>query len=109
MNSGSGCKGILELYVHSSLSCPHSVALAHPSSLGTTYFSWHNREQQVYKLAAVAATMGVTGLAVLATYLRFYWQLRDAGVMPWGELVAVLALVGGGVVSSTRISDKGHL
>lgn len=58
----------------------------------------HHREQQFYKLAAVAATLGVTGLAILATYLRFYWHLRDAGEMPWGELVATLALVGGGVV-----------
>nr|AEN25578.1 beta carotene hydroxylase [Dunaliella salina] len=55
------------------------------------------REQQLYKLAAVAASLGVTGLAILATYLRFYWHIQDVGEMPWGELWATLALVGGGM------------
>ena len=60
------------------------------------------REQVVYKVSAIAASVGVTGLAILATYLRFAWHVSSAGEMPWLELLATLALVGGGVVSSAH-------
>lgn len=57
------------------------------------------REQLTYQASAIAATVGVTGLAILATYLRFDWHLSDSGEMPWEELAGTLALVAGGVVS----------
>jgi len=66
------------------------------------------REQQFYKLAAVAASLGVSGLAILATYLRFYWHLRDAGEMPWGELAGTVALVAGGVFGMEMWARYAH-
>ncbi|KAF5833419.1 beta carotene hydroxylase [Dunaliella salina] len=66
------------------------------------------REQQYYKLAAVAASLMVSGLAILATYLRFYWHLRDAGEMPWGELTATIALVAGGVFGMEMWARYAH-
>jgi hypothetical protein len=56
------------------------------------------REQLTYQVSAIAASVGVTGLAILATYLRFAWHVADEGSMPWAELVGTLALVAGGAV-----------
>uniref|UniRef100_A0A7S0S1S3 beta-carotene 3-hydroxylase n=1 Tax=Chlamydomonas leiostraca TaxID=1034604 RepID=A0A7S0S1S3_9CHLO len=66
------------------------------------------REQSTYKYAAIAATAGVTGIAVLTTWLRFYWHLRDDGVMPWGELAATLSLVAGGVFAMEMWARWAH-
>lgn len=74
---------------------PRPRARAHPRAAAPPA----RREQLIYKFSAIAATIGVTSLAVLATYLRFYWHVQDVGEVPWEELVATLALVGGGVVS----------
>jgi ABC-type transport system involved in cytochrome c biogenesis permease subunit len=57
-------------------------------------------------MAAVAATMGVTALAVVATYLRFEWHLEEDGDIPWLEVMATLTLVAGGVVSAICIRIK---
>jgi hypothetical protein len=57
-----------------------------------------HREQLTYQASAIAATIGVTGIAILTTYLRFEWHLEEDGQMPWLELLATLILVAGGVV-----------
>ena len=53
-----------------------------------------------YQWAAIAASVGVTSLAIVATYLRFSWHLQDDGMFPWGEMFGTLALVAGGVVGA---------
>mmetsp|Transcript_15104 Transcript_15104/g.32729 ORF Transcript_15104/g.32729 Transcript_15104/m.32729 type:complete len:324 (-) Transcript_15104:1299-2270(-) len=55
------------------------------------------REQVTYQFAAVAASVGVTSLAIVATYLRFHWHMEDDGMFPWGEMFGTLSLVAGGV------------
>lgn len=57
------------------------------------------REQMVYKVSAIAATVGVTSLAIVATWLRFSWHLQTDGEVPWVEMAATLTLVAGGMVS----------
>ncbi len=42
--------------------------------------------------------MGVTALAIVATYLRFEWHLEANGQIPWVEVGSTLALVAGGVL-----------
>ncbi len=66
------------------------------------------REQLTYQVSAIAASVGVTGLAILATYLRFDWHLMDEGEMPWGELLGTLTLVAGGVVSAPGQGGRRH-
>ncbi len=61
--------------------------------------AWLCREQVTYQMSAIVATVGVVSLAVVATYLRFDWHLRDDGVFPWTEMWATLSLVAGGMVS----------
>jgi len=66
------------------------------------------REQLTYKFAAVAASAGIGAVAILATYLRFYWHLRDDGAIPWGELAATLALVAGGALGMEMYARFAH-
>jgi hypothetical protein len=61
-----------------------------------------HREQLTYQASAIAATIGVTSIAILTTYLRFEWHLEEDGQMPWLELLACLSLVAGGVVSALQ-------
>ena len=39
-----------------------------------------------YQFSALAATLGVSALAVAATYLRFEWHMEADGVIPWTEV-----------------------
>lgn len=57
------------------------------------------REAATYQFSAIAATAFVATLAIVATYLRFSWHLRDDGTFPWDEMAATLLLVAGGTVS----------
>ena len=57
-----------------------------------------HREQLTYQFSALAATVGVTSLAIIATYLRFEWHIEDDGSIPWAEVAATVSLVAGGVV-----------
>jgi len=66
------------------------------------------REQLTYQMAAVAATMGVTALAVVATYLRFEWHLEEDGDIPWLEVMATLTLVAGGVFGMEMWARYAH-
>ena len=54
----------------------------------------------VYKVSAIAASLGVTSLAVTAVYLRFHWHMQSGGEFPWAEAAATLALTIGGAVRS---------
>ncbi|KAG1657316.1 hypothetical protein FOA52_008044 [Chlamydomonas sp. UWO 241] len=58
-----------------------------------------SREQASYQLAAIAASSGVTALAIMATYFRFQWHMEEVGVeatLPLAEVFATLSLVAGG-------------
>ena len=61
------------------------------------------REQMTYQFSALAATLGVGALAVVATYLRFEWHMEEDGDIPWIEVLATLSLVAGGVVSGIQV------
>lgn len=57
------------------------------------------REQWIYKVSAIAASLGVTSLAVVAVYYRFAWHMDSSGGdFPWVEAAATLALTIGGAV-----------
>ncbi len=58
-----------------------------------------HREQMTYKVSAIAASVGVTALAIAAVYYRFSWHMRDGAEFPTLEAVATLLLTIGGVVS----------
>lgn len=58
------------------------------------------REQSVYKVSAIAASLGISSLAVAAVWYRFVWHLNDTGgEFPVGEAAATLLLTLGGAVS----------
>ena len=57
------------------------------------------REQAVYKFSAIAASLGVTVLAIAAVHYRFTWHARQGGEIPYAEAVATFLLTIGGVVS----------
>ncbi len=56
------------------------------------------REQSTYQYAAIAATVGVSSLAVLATYYRIARHLVQEEAFPYMELSSTLLLVMGGMV-----------
>jgi hypothetical protein len=58
------------------------------------------REQITYKLSAIAATALFTGLAVFATYYRFFFHSGDYASFPYLEFWCTIAMIGGGVVRS---------
>ena len=59
----------------------------------------------MYKVSAIAASLGVTSLAVVAVYYRFAWHMSSgSGDFPWIEAAATLALTIGGAVSADTSS-----
>lgn len=66
------------------------------------------REQLSYQVSAIAASVGVTSLAILATYLRFSWHVQDEGIVPWGEMFGTLLLVAGGVLGMEMWARYAH-
>lgn len=61
-----------------------------------------HREQSTYKFAAVAATTGITAMAITAVYLRFTWHIKEGADFPMLEAAATLLLTFGGVVRTTH-------
>lgn len=59
----------------------------------------------VYKVSAIAASLGVTSLAVAAVWLRFHWHMEAGGDFPWAEAAATLLLTIGGAVSVTGLGS----
>lgn len=66
------------------------------------------REQVTYRVAAIAATVGLTVLAVAATYARFSWHVLDTGENAWVEMLATLALVFGGAIGMEMWARFAH-
>ena len=51
-------------------------------------------------MSAIAASLGISSLAVAAVWYRFVWHLNDTnGELPVGEAAATLLLTLGGAVS----------
>ena len=87
----------------------------HGYELAKSYFDyfcrreWHqcttfmpvSREQSIYKFSAIAASLGISSLAVAAVYYRFVWNMHaTGGEFPVAEAAATLLLTLGGAVSS---------
>lgn len=66
------------------------------------------REQLTYQASAVAASVGVLFLAVLATYARFFWHMDQSHPFPYVEFVATLSLVFGGIIGMEMYARFAH-
>lgn len=66
------------------------------------------REQTIYQIAAVAATVGIGALATFATYYRIAWHLHHGDSFPYVELEATLLLVCGGMVGMEAYARWAH-
>jgi beta-carotene 3-hydroxylase len=66
------------------------------------------REQMVYKVSAIAASLGVTSLAVAAVWLRFHWHMEAGGDFPWAEAAATLLLTIGGAIGMELWAQFAH-
>jgi hypothetical protein len=56
------------------------------------------RQQFLYKSSAIAASLMFAGLAIFATYNRFFYHSGDYATFPWLEFWGTIAMIGGGVV-----------
>lgn len=54
-------------------------------------------ERFTYLVAAVMSTFGITSMAVMAVYYRFYWQM-EGGEVPFSEMFGTFALSIGAAV-----------
>lgn len=63
----------------------------------------------VYQTSAIAASLGVTSLAVAAVYLRFHWHMASGdGAFPWAEAAATLLLTFGGAIGMELWAQYAH-
>lgn len=65
-------------------------------------------EQATYQVSAVAASLGVTFLAVLATYTRFFYHLPQDRGFPQLEFALTLLLVFGGMIGMEMYARFAH-
>nr|UAW09502.1 beta-carotene hydroxylase [Haematococcus lacustris] len=66
------------------------------------------REQLTYQAAAIAASVGISSLAILATYTRFSMHITSDGEMPWSDLLGTLSLVAGGAFGMEMYARYAH-
>lgn len=67
------------------------------------------RQQLTYQMSAIAATTGVSALAVLATYYKFSHHMTGPdAAFPWADMAGTLALVFGGVVGMEMWARWAH-
>lgn len=52
-----------------------------------------------YRFSAIAASVLVLSIAIVATYYRFQWHFGEDSEVPMDEVAATLLLVFGGIVS----------
>lgn len=65
------------------------------------------REQLIYQISAMGATLLVGSMAICATYYRLFF-LHDSGVFPWVEFAATMVLVCVGVVGMEMYARWAH-
>jgi beta-carotene 3-hydroxylase len=68
----------------------------------------HRRQQITYQVSAVAATTGVSALAILATYYKFRVMTGPDTPFPWLDMAGTLALVVGGVIGMEMWARWAH-
>lgn len=68
----------------------------------------HRRQQITYQVSAVAATTGVSALAILATYYKFRVMTGPDAPFPWLDMAGTLALVVGGVIGMEMWARWAH-
>lgn len=66
------------------------------------------RQQLTYQVSAIAATTGVSALAILATYYKFSLMTAPDSPFPWLDMVGTLALVIGGVAGMEMWARWAH-
>eukprot|EP00775_Hariotina_reticulata_P001486 gene1486-1826_t len=67
------------------------------------------KQQLTYQISAIAATTGVSALAVLATYYKFSKHMTGPDMaFPWLDMAGTLALVIGGVVGMEMWARWAH-
>jgi hypothetical protein len=67
------------------------------------------RQQLTYQISAIAATTGVSALAVLATYYKLCQHMTGPEMaFPWLDMAGTLALVFGGVVGMEMWARWAH-
>lgn len=66
------------------------------------------REAATYQYAAIAASVGMLSLAIVATYCRFAWHTSADGEPAWLEMAATLLLVFGGVAGMEMYARFAH-
>jgi hypothetical protein len=72
------------------------LCVAAGTAIGTDDLSLPGTWAAAITFTAIAASLGVTSIAIVATYLRFTWHIQDDGVFPWAEMFGTLALVADG-------------
>jgi len=70
--------------------------------------SEREKNGESYEWSAWVSTCGVTSIAITATYLRLLREVSEAGVFPWAELFAQLALVAGAAVGMEYYARYAH-
>lgn len=66
------------------------------------------RQQFTYQVSAIAATTGVSALAILATYYKFSYMTGPDSPFPWLDMAGTLALVVGGVAGMEMWARWAH-
>lgn len=67
------------------------------------------RQQLTYQVSAIAATTGVSALAILATYYKFSMHMAGPDTpFPWLDMFGTLALVVGGVAGMEMWARWAH-
>ncbi|MEW5307763.1 MAG: hypothetical protein WDW36_010139 [Sanguina aurantia] len=66
------------------------------------------RDQNTYQSSAIAASLGMISLAVVATYLRFFLHVAEDGEMPWADIMGTLTLVAGGAIGMEMYAKWAH-
>ncbi|GIL68607.1 hypothetical protein Vafri_21859 [Volvox africanus] len=66
------------------------------------------KDAMAYRFSAIAATVLVLSIAIVATYYRFYWHLAAEGDVPLDEMAATLLLVFGGIFGMEMYARFAH-
>ncbi|GLI71541.1 hypothetical protein VaNZ11_016773 [Volvox africanus] len=66
------------------------------------------KDAMAYRFSAIAATVLVLSIAIVATYYRFHWHLAEEGDVPLDEMAATLLLVFGGIFGMEMYARFAH-
>ncbi|GIL90262.1 hypothetical protein Vretimale_16337 [Volvox reticuliferus] len=66
------------------------------------------KDAMAYRFSAIAATVLVLSIAIVATFYRFHWHLAEEGDVPLDEVAATLLLVFGGIFGMEMYARFAH-